>query len=195
MAMVRQFDEETVLRQVLETFWRKGWQGTSMADLAEAANIQRGSLYHAYGSKEQLFQLAFERYAERFILEAQKALVASSAELALRQFFDVAIANMTSGSPPRGCLTTKTAAEGDSAGPQIQERLRVLLDDLEAAITKALSSKAMRTQLRTPPAEAAQMIVAFTRGLAVIERVYRERDRLHALADSFVPLLLKHAAA
>ncbi|MGF6760282.1 TetR/AcrR family transcriptional repressor of nem operon [Paraburkholderia sp. GAS33] len=194
MAMVRQFDEETVLSKVLETFWQKGWQATSMADLAEAADIQRGSLYHAYGGKEQLFQLAFERYAKRFLAEAQKALVAPSADLALRQFFDVAIANMTDGSPARGCLTTKTAAEGDAAGPQIRQRLRVLLDDLEAVVTKALSSKAMRTQISTSPAEAAQVMVAFTRGLAVIERVYRERDRLHALADSFVPLLLKHAA-
>jgi TetR/AcrR family transcriptional repressor of nem operon len=59
---------------------------------------------------------------------------------------------------------------------------------------KALSNKAMRAQLRASPAEAAQVLVAFTRGLAVIERVYRERDRLHVLADSFVPLLLKHPA-
>ena len=194
MAMVRQFDEETVLDKVLETFWQKGWQGTSMADLAEAAEIQRGSLYHAYGGKEQLFQLAFERYAKRFLAETQNALVAPSAELALRQFFDVAIANMTAGSPPRGCLTTKTAAEGDAAGEQIQEGLRVLLDNLEAVITKALSSKAMGAQINTSPAEAARVMVAFTRGLAVIERVYRERDRLHVLADSFVPLLLKHPA-
>jgi TetR/AcrR family transcriptional regulator, transcriptional repressor for nem operon len=192
MAMVRQFDEETVLDKVLETFWQKGWQATSMADLAEAADVQRGSLYHAYGGKEQLFLLAFDRYATRFLTEAQTALVAPSADLALRRFFDVAIANMTAGSPARGCLTTKTAAEVDAVGEQVQERLQVLLDDLEAVITKALSGKAIRTRLSTSPAEAARVIVTFTRGLAVIERVYRERDRLQALADSFVALLLKH---
>ncbi|WP_297356008.1 helix-turn-helix domain-containing protein [Paraburkholderia sp.] len=48
MAMVRQFDEETVLDKVLDVFWQKGWQATSMADLADAANVQRGSLYHAF---------------------------------------------------------------------------------------------------------------------------------------------------
>ncbi|UQS88546.1 TetR/AcrR family transcriptional regulator [Pseudomonas chlororaphis subsp. piscium] len=51
---------------VLDVFWRKGWQSTSMADLAEAAEVQRGSLYHAYGGKEALFLLAFEAYATRF---------------------------------------------------------------------------------------------------------------------------------
>jgi TetR/AcrR family transcriptional regulator, transcriptional repressor for nem operon len=124
MAMVRQFDEETVLSKVLETFWQKGWQATSMADLADAASVQRGSLYHAYGGKEQLFHLAFDRYAKCFLQEAQTALAAPSADLALRRFFDVAIANMTSGFPARGCLTTKTAAESDTVGPQIQARLR-----------------------------------------------------------------------
>jgi TetR/AcrR family transcriptional regulator, transcriptional repressor for nem operon len=194
MAMVRQFDEEVVLDKILEVFWHKGWQATSMADLADAANVQRGSLYHAYGGKEQLFQLAFERYAERFLEEARKALVVSSADLALRQFFEVAILNMTSGLPARGCLTTKTATEGDAVGAQIRERLRVLLDDLERVITDALSSDAIRAQLNTSPALAAQVIVTFTRGLAVMERVYRDRNRLHVLADGFTTLLLKPVA-
>jgi TetR/AcrR family transcriptional regulator, transcriptional repressor for nem operon len=190
MAMVRQFDEETVLEKVLEVFWQKGWQATSMADLADAANVQRGSLYHAYGGKEQLFQLAFDRYAKAFLREAQAALVAPSADLALRRFFDVAIANMTSGSPARGCMTTRTAAVSDTVGPEIQARLRALLDDLDEVIANALSNETIRTQLRIAPQEAAQVIVAFTRGLAVIERVYHERDRLHAVANSLVALLL-----
>jgi TetR/AcrR family transcriptional repressor of nem operon len=193
MAMVRQFDEETVLDKVLNVFWQKGWQATSMADLADAANVQRGSLYHAYGGKEQLFQIAFERYAKSFLREAQMALIAPSANLALRRFFDVAIANMTSGSPARGCLTTKTAVESDALSPQIQARLRALLDDLDEVITNALSNERIRAQLSTSPSQAAHVIVAFTRGLAVIERVYHERDRLHAVADSLVELLLKPA--
>jgi len=72
-------------------------------------------------------------------------------------------------------------------------RLRAQLDDLDEVITNALSKERIRTQLRTSATQAAQVIVAFTRGLAVIERVYHEWDRLHAVADSLVALLLSPA--
>lgn len=191
MAMVRQFDEEAVLDKALDVFWQKGWQATSMADLAEATGVQRGSLYHAYGGKEQLFLLIFERYSKRFLAEVRTALAAPSAAVALTRFFDIAIANMTSGSPPRGCLTTKTAAESDELSPLIQASLRTLLDAMDTIITEALSRESIRKALSVPAAQAAQMIIAFTRGLAVIERIYHEPDRLHATAADFAGLLLR----
>src|SRR4051794_24281368 len=109
MVGVRQFDDEYVLAQALEVFWRKGLRATSMLDLAEATGVQRGSLYNAYGSEEELFLQAFERYAGSFLEATRKALEHPEPSRALLSFFDTAIANMTSGSPPRGCLTTKAA--------------------------------------------------------------------------------------
>lgn len=189
MAGVRQFDEKKVLAEVLDVFWKKGWSYTSMADLANAAGVQRGSLYNAYGGKEELFLLAFEQYATRFLGEASRALEEADARDALSRFFDVAITNMTSGAPPRGCLTTKTAAEADSVGPAIRQRMRKLLDDLGALITDALSRDAIRAGLLLQPQEAAQVVVTFTRGLAVMERVYHDPVCLRRTAASLVRML------
>jgi len=190
MAMVRQFDEETVLSKVLELFWVKGWQATSMADLAEATDVQRGSLYHAYGSKEQLFQLAFDRYAEAVLTESRQALDAPSARRALERFFDVSITSMTADLPPRGCFTTKTAVESDVIGEAMQNRVRDLLEQLEAVIAEALSRDAVRASLAVPPDKAAQAIIAFTRGLAVMERIYHDPARLRELAALQIMLLV-----
>lgn len=191
MAMVRQFDEEAVLGAVLDVFWARGWQATSMADLAEATRVQRGSLYHAYGGKEQLFLLAFERYAARVVEEAQDALNGSSARLALQRFFDVLIASMTADTPPRGCFTTRTAVESGVIGPLVQARVRALLDRLEAIISKAMSRDEMRTALVVPPDQAAKMLIVFTRGLAVMERLHHEPERLREMAAQMIELLVK----
>ncbi|BEP69769.1 MULTISPECIES: TetR/AcrR family transcriptional regulator [unclassified Variovorax] len=190
MAGVRQFDEAKVLDAVLDVFWQKGWRATSMADLAEAADVQRGSLYHAYGGKEELFLLAFEAYATRFLDNARAALDKPRAETALRAFFKVAIANMTQGVPPRGCLTTKTATEVDGAGPRIQERLRQLLDELQGVVSAAMSKGDMSTQLSLSPKETAQVVITFTRGLAVMERVYQNAPSLHRMADAVIKALV-----
>ncbi len=124
MERLRQFDEDVVLEKVLAVFWAQGWQAPSMAALAQAADVQRGSLYHAYGSKEHLFQLAFDRYAARVLAESRQAL------------------------------------------------------DL-------------RRSLAVPPEAAAQTIIVFTRGLAVMERMDHEPQRLRALAAHVTTLLLR----
>ncbi|MBN3808539.1 TetR/AcrR family transcriptional regulator [Paraburkholderia sp. Ac-20347] len=190
MAMTRQFDEDAVLEKVLEIFWIKGWKGASMADLAEAANVQRGSLYHAYGGKEQLFQLAFDRYATRVLDETRTALDAPSAHAALQQFFESSIASMTAHVPPRGCLTTRSAIEADDASADtIQDDVRGLLKNLEHTIVEALSRDAIRASLVQSPEVTAQMIITFTRGLAVMERINHDPEQLREMCGHFANLL------
>ena len=74
MAGVRQFDEDSAFEQALDIFWAKGFRATSMLDLAKSTGVQCGSLCKAYGDKEEIFLPVFERYAERFIADARKAL-------------------------------------------------------------------------------------------------------------------------
>ena len=194
MAGVRQFEEEAVLGQALEVFRRKGLRATSMLDLARATGVQRGSLYHGYGGKEALFHLAFQRYETRFLAAAAAALEHPDPRTALRHFFEAILANMTAGSPSRGCLTTKTAVELDSAGKAVREKVRGLLDGLHKVVATALSRPAARKALAVTPDEAAHVVVTFTRGLAVMERVYGDRKRLSVTAAALVETLMRPAA-
>ena len=194
MVMIRQFDEEAVLDKVLGAFWTKGWQATSMADLASTANVHRGSLYHAYGNKERLFLLAFDRYAARVIQESRMALQAPTAKTALQRFFDVTIKSMTADTPPRGCFTTKTAIESELISANVRDRVRALLENLEGTVAEALLRDEIRNSLNIPPDKAAQIIIAFTRGLAVMEQVYHDPTFLHGLSNNFIDLLIPQAA-
>jgi TetR/AcrR family transcriptional regulator, transcriptional repressor for nem operon len=191
---VRQFDDDAVLNKALDLFWRRGIVATSMVDLATATGVQRGSLYNAYGDKQAMFLLAFERYAGHFLDAARTALAHPDPRAALAGFLDVAIANMTKGSPARGCLTTRTAIEADDLGLDVTARLRRLLDELAALIADALGASAPRRALAIDPKAAANVIVTFTRGLAVMERVYRDRRRLKDAAASLVDLLFSQRA-
>ena len=110
MVGVRQFDEQEVIALALDVFWRKGLHDATMQDLAAATGVQRGSLYNAYGDKEAIFLRAFDQYAVQFLETAGHALAEGDVAERLRNFFDVIIVNMTSGSPSRGCLTTRTAS-------------------------------------------------------------------------------------
>ena len=58
----RKFDTDAVLAQVRETFWRYGYAGTSMDQLAAATGLHKPSLYGAFGDKKKLYLAALDNY-------------------------------------------------------------------------------------------------------------------------------------
>ena len=64
MGRPREFDVDKALDLALQVFWRKGYEGASMADLTETMGITKPSLYSAFGNKEELFRKALDRYVD-----------------------------------------------------------------------------------------------------------------------------------
>jgi len=191
MAGVRQFDESEVLEKALMLFWQKGFAETSMQELAAATGVQRGSLYHAYKGKGTFFLHVFDVYKDRFLSQLQHTLDKPNLRDALRSFLGTLIDSMTTGEPTRGCLTTKSAFGSGVIEPQIQQALQGMLDALEMLLLDRLKKAGKDVRLMCTPEEAARLIVTFTRGLVVIERVYQDKARVLATMDSLVAVLLQ----
>jgi AcrR family transcriptional regulator len=190
MAGVRQFDEQQVIAIALDVFWRKGLHDATMQDLAAATGVQRGSLYNAYGDKEAIFLRAFDQYAGHFLEAAGGALAQGAGAAArLRNFLDLIIVNMTSGSPPRGCLTTRTALDGAISSRAVRQRVHALLGRLEQLIGQAIGCAA-DGRLASDANRLARVVVTFTRGLAVMERAGYGRTQLKEAAATFVDALV-----
>ena len=190
MVGARQFDEHEVIALALDVFWRKGLHDATMQDLAAATGVQRGSLYNAYGDKETIFLRAFDAYAEQFLETAGRALAqGEEAAARLRNFLDVVIVNMTSGSPQRGCLTTRTALDAAISSAEVRERVQGILSGLEQLIAKAIGSAPGKLP-PVDPRRLARVIVTFTRGLAVMQRAGYSRKQLKEAAATFVDALV-----
>jgi TetR/AcrR family transcriptional regulator, transcriptional repressor for nem operon len=191
----REFDHDDVLRIAFDQFWRKGVRGTSLSDIARDAGVQRGSLYNAFGSKEALFLSAYERYSSEYLTSIRKTLGSGTLRERLTKFFDVTIKNMCSGSPPRGCPTTRGLMElGSVEGEGLDENARKSFADLVERITglvqDALSQGIKRGEFNGAPDIAALHIVAVTRGLAVLERAFGDEAQLRKIAAHTVDLVL-----
>ena len=191
----REFDHDDVLRVAFDQFWRKGVRGTSLSDIARDAGVQRGSLYNAFGSKEALFLQAYERYAGEYLTSLQKVLGSGTLRARLTAFFDQTIKNFRSGSPPRGCPTTRGLMElGSAEGEGLDENARQAFADLVARVTTliedALSEGAKHGEFNGDPASAALHIATVTRGLAVLERAFGDEAQLRKIAGHTVDLVL-----
>lgn len=190
MSGVKQFDEDAALSKALELFWQQGYGATSMPDLARKTGVLRGSLYNAYGGKEGLFLRAFERYRDAMLEDIGGALAHKDPRRALERFFQFTIGSMTTGTPSRGCLTTKTAFDEGRDSELVRRELQGLLDKIETALVQRLSEPQARSRLTLEPVDAARLILTFTRGVVVMERVYGDKARLARAAASLVDLLM-----
>jgi TetR/AcrR family transcriptional regulator, transcriptional repressor for nem operon len=191
----REFDHDDVLRIAFDQFWRKGVRGTSLSDIARDAGVQRGSLYNAFGSKEALFLCAYERYADDYLSSLRKALSAGTLRERLTALFAVTIRNLRSGSPPRGCPTTRGlmelgAAEAKGLDENARRAFADLLTRITALVEEALFEGAARGEFDGDPKLAALHIVTVTRGLAVLERAFGDEAELRRIAAHTVDLLL-----
>ena len=54
MPWEKSFDEETAVESAMQVFWEKGFEPASIADLLAGTGLNRGSLYNAFGGKQQL---------------------------------------------------------------------------------------------------------------------------------------------
>jgi TetR/AcrR family transcriptional repressor of nem operon len=53
---------ERLIHSALFLFWERGFAGTSMSDLLSHANVNSGSFYHFFESKEALLKAVLEEY-------------------------------------------------------------------------------------------------------------------------------------
>jgi TetR/AcrR family transcriptional repressor of nem operon len=196
----REFDHDEVLRIAFDQFWRSGVRGTSLADIARDAGVQRGSLYNAFGSKQALFLAAYERYAGEYLKSVGKVLGAGTLRKRLTAFFDMTIKNMCAGSPSRGCPTTRGlmelgSAEGEGLDDNARRAFADLIDRITALVREALLEGATRGEFKGDAATAALHIVTVTRGLAVLERAFGDEGQLRKVARETVELLLREKPA
>ncbi|MFF7160010.1 TetR/AcrR family transcriptional regulator [Streptomyces sp. NPDC008086] len=112
MGRPKSFEPDAVIAQAMETFWTKGYTDTSPADLVEATGVAKGSLYHSFGSKRQLFDKALDRYS---LMQAERAVEClaqpGTAKERIRAYFALLMDADLDGPVRRGCLAQNTVGE------------------------------------------------------------------------------------
>ena len=89
MPRVRLFDKEKALKNAMELFWKKGFNGTSTRDLVKATGLATSSIYNTFGSKESLFFETLRHYQEAEHRKINESLIGSASGLnAIRGVFE-----------------------------------------------------------------------------------------------------------
>jgi AcrR family transcriptional regulator len=123
----RGYEEHTVLADVMQAFRRRGYGAVSIRDIESATSVSAGSLYHAYGGKDALFDAAVRHYNDTVVMgRIERHAPAGSGVDGLRELFR-SLLHEPDGAR-HGCLLTNTAVERGAAQPhpRVTEGLALL---------------------------------------------------------------------
>jgi TetR/AcrR family transcriptional repressor of nem operon len=176
----REFDVDVVLDQIVELFWVQGFEATSMSDIVEATGLNKSSLYNSFGSKEQLFQAALDRYTSMREGLIRSALRDGTAGLDdIMMFLDMVELEMTSEFGSRGCLAINTSTELGHVDQSVVEMGTRFRGEMRSAISAALDRAAALGEIdRNAIAHRAESVVAFMMSLGVVARSGAPRAEL-----------------
>ena len=166
MPRPKTFDVDDVLDRAVDLFWVNGFAATSIEDLVNHLGINRGSLYSTFGSKQELYELALERYLtsgqQRF---AEKV---TDQAIPLREALSALLTSSARKTDHRGCLLVNTAMERNATDERSLHMTSKGFDELRAMLIAALESRRDELADGLTPEQAADLVLVATQGLRVV---------------------------
>jgi AcrR family transcriptional regulator len=181
----RTFDPDTALRQALDLFWERGYEGTSLNDLSEAMGIASASIYACFGSKEDLFRKVMALYGTTSGEPPRRALreqptTRAAIEAMLRATAD----EITRPDTPHYCMLILAAPTGAVENHAVREFLAGLRRGMLAEIRDRLARGVTDGDLTAPPASLdaiARYYTTVVQGLSVQARDGATRVEMEAV--------------
>lgn len=185
----RTFDRSDALRRAMEVFWEHGYEGTSIAALTAAMQINSPSLYAAFGSKEALFREAVAHYDATLGATAAADLrerpTAREAIAAVLRHHAVVFCEPDN---PRGCMIVLAATTCSEDTRSVHE----FLAEWRMALERDFADRVERgiAEGDVPAGADAAAVAAFyntvNHGMAIQARDGADRAKLSSVAEAAI---------
>ncbi|WCN83077.1 TetR/AcrR family transcriptional regulator [Micromonospora sp. LH3U1] len=186
MARTREFDLDAAVTAAMEVFRTKGYEGTSMRDLAEATGLGSGSIYAAFGSKDGLYLAVLDLYRQRYAAPMVDLLRSGNdARAVIREVFIGTVDDITGDGQHLSCLIVGASMERAHQDVRVAERLRSTTQSLELALYDLLAEAQLRGQITSDrsASDLAGFLVTSLQGLRVMGAINPDRPALTRYAE------------
>jgi AcrR family transcriptional regulator len=189
----RGFDDAVVLDRATATFLTYGYAGASLEALTTAMDLNKPSLYAAFGDKRQLFQRVLQDLAGRRGQRYRDAFDrGETLEAAIREMLLEGVEIYLSDDVPPGCLLV-TAAIGEAL---VDDDLARYAHEFFAVTDRVVATWVARHAPGAAPATTlavSRMINGIIHDMALRARVGESRAKLREYARSSATLLARAA--
>jgi TetR/AcrR family transcriptional repressor of nem operon len=192
MPWEKAFDLDEATDKAIAVFWQKGYEATSISDLVAGMEINKGSLYNAFGSKKALFDRALLRYdqnnRQKFLRELEAL---EDPRVAIATLFDGLIAETGADIENRGCFLINTALELPNQTADVKNMVTSALYEFEGFFKRMILKGREKGSIPADiDAEAAsKSILALVVGLRVLARGTYDAESLRGLKAGAMKLI------
>jgi TetR/AcrR family transcriptional repressor of nem operon len=170
----KDFDEGVVLDKAVDIFWRQGYEATSLDQLLAAMKMGKGSMYHNFGNKREVFKLALNRFMHNFTTWFTTEIAKSEDPIDFIKEFFLAIPKQGLNDHRKGCFLGNTLAELACIDAGLQKMAATHLETIEDTFHKYI--KEAQTCGRLKSKENARLLakhlINLWNGLNITRRMY-----------------------
>ncbi|BAT61666.1 HTH-type transcriptional repressor ComR [Variibacter gotjawalensis] len=189
----RAYDPAVAIEQAAAVFWKAGYAGTSLDDLAAATGMNRPSLYAAFGDKRELYlkTLEFYRTRNRDLIKRALAGEPPLRELLQRIYAGALDIYYAGDDGARGCYTIGTATTVAAVDEGVREFLAQSFSSTDAFFFQHIVAAQKRGEISAPadPAALAALTTATLHTLAVRSRAQVPRAELEKIVTSALAVI------
>jgi len=184
----RAYDREIALTRAINVFWERGYAATSLDDLSRVMNMNRPSIYAAFGDKQALYRHALDHYRAGVRASIREVLAEKRPlRQALRDLYERAIEVYLSGETSgRGCFMIGTALTEAVSNPELRMSLAESLQGLDRLLAARIALGQQRGEVDADanPDELGQVAAAMLYLLAIQARAGETRKSLRATMNA-----------
>jgi TetR/AcrR family transcriptional regulator, transcriptional repressor for nem operon len=181
-------------------FWLKGYNATSVNEVAQGAGAHSGSLYHFFDTKQDLLLAVLDWYLENLGPEIVEPALRRESDPIERVFaiLDGYRQALLASELTFGCPIGSLALELHEPDPPVRERLAQNFAGWCAAVQACLEAAGLRLPPYVDRAALAQLILSVMEGGVMQARTHRSIEPYDASVRqlrAYIDLLLERSAA
>ncbi len=195
MARPVEFDEDKVLTNAMEQFWKEGYEASSVRKLLDCTGINRGTLYNSFGDKDTFFRACVEHYNMIVQKQIESSLKDENLSCwnAIEAYFEEIISNVSQKQRAMGCMLVNSLCESVNQNrvlrKLVRDSLMLIRKEFLVRLSEAKANKKLKKGLGID--FAADVLMNTLYGIRVNSRSGREIKQLKMLVKHSIDSLKK----
>ena len=182
---IKKTSREEILKESIKLFKIRGYSNTSMANIAEACGLIKGSIYHHFKSKDEIGLESLKYIHDYFDKEIFS--IAYRSDLSDKEKIELIVKKTDEYflHSEGGCLLGNLALEASSLNLDFKEEIKAYFTAWENALIKIFENKYPKIQA----SNLAKKYVALTQGAIMMMNLYDSSDNYLKVGAKIISLI------
>jgi AcrR family transcriptional regulator len=182
---IKKTSKEEILKESIKLFKIRGYSNTSMANIAEACGLIKGSIYHHFKSKDEI-GLESLKYIHNYFVEHIFS-IAYRSDLSDKQKIELIVKRTDEYflHSVGGCLLGNLALEASNLNLDFKEEIKAYFTAWEDALIKIFENKYSKTEASNLVKE----YVALTQGAIMMMNLYDSSENYLKVGEKIISLI------